>query len=527
MQDKFSKLALEVRLEEEELAFVNSLKSSMDFSDKQKTEENKKKRVKKIQDHPGEFARTYFPPSVHKTGYAKPNQMMRDIDKMVTTPGFHFVIGPRGYAKSVRAKMDIVWLFITGRLQFLSTYSETLDKARSLKKTISRILANNPRLQTDFNIKFERDNDDETIFRINGERCIIKPYSEDRSVRGAGDMFERPDFVVADDVETYSSSFTEDIVERRYIKMKEAFQSLSPKATMLVLANNLHQDSVANMLLRMKEDGKLQSGFNVHHYQAWNTETNEPLWAERFPANSEEELQALHNADAFDWSANFQGRPEKDGGYLFPEEFWTEYDTIPDDARGVAYCDPNLALKTDSSDYTAIGALWYSPKENNYYVVKPRCKQMSDSEELITAFLQTFSPGRTFVMGFDGWVDQEARWTDTVRLYASKHQIAVPYIKYYRFKVDQAAKLVQVPYRESRILFPKNGWHNQQEKEAFKRQITRFKSKKGKTKGQKVDAADWLICAFNVIYDPEIMLGERLIQPDFRFQLGSSSDIEF
>ena len=193
MQNKFSRLEFEVERQEEKLNRLTEIQSASAFPEHLLTQKWIKYRLSNSKNCYEFFNKTYFPPEVHKRGYFQPGRLQKAIPQIAQLPGFYIVLGPRGYGKTVTAIISVIWLFLKGDISFLGTYSETLDKARSLMGAISTIIQDNPRIQADYSITVEVDNDNEFRFRIAGLKhaCSIKPYSLDRSVRGAIQLFDR------------------------------------------------------------------------------------------------------------------------------------------------------------------------------------------------------------------------------------------------------------------------------------------------------------------------------------------------
>lgn len=507
-KSSYSRLERIVEARNEELLRQQEFQPANAFTAKEQTAAAANKRRIQSAVSYDAFVNYYFPPEAHKQGYFKPGRLQSAIPAIAQSQGFHVVLGPRGYGKTVTAIMSVCWLMLNGRLQFLGTYSETLDKARALIRTISQIVTMNPRIAYDYAISVEADNANEFRFRISGIKgaFVVKPYSPERSVRGAVQVFDRVEFLLCDDVETMTSSLEPEIVNNRIKSFEEAFHSLADGGSMLILGNNFNEDCGLNQYLLKQDQGKQDPGHFVYLFPAWD-DVHGGLWPERYPAANEEELQELHQAGEEEWSGDYQQRPERKGGYLFTKDHWQEYYELPEDAVGVAYCDPNLALRTDISDTTAMGALLYSPTLNMFFAHSVRCLPFSNADELLSAYLSCWEPKRVAVMAFDGNVNQEAVWTNFVLNWCHRHKKPFPPIDYRKYDVDLHAKSVQVVWSQDRIAFPV-GFRDTQEGERVYKQITRFKGKKRKTRSQKVDAADWLICAFQVLHDPEVGLGE-------------------
>ena len=181
-------------------------------------------------------------------------------------------------------------------------------------------------------------------------------------------------------------------------------------------------------------------------------------------------------------------------GLIFKKDYYQEYDFIPDDARGVIYCDPNLSKKLQG-DTTAIVRLLYSNSTNRYYIDKAICESLSDANELLTKYINMYDNKAQF-FGFDGNVNQESNWTQFVDNYCSKSGKVPPIIHYKRYRVDELSKNIQIVWNEGRIFFPK-GFKYTKDGEEFCSQLFAFNGKKN-TKGHD-DAPDALICAITFL----------------------------
>lgn len=505
----FSKLVKYAEQIEDDLLRLAEIQPASAFPEKLLTKKAIANRRTQSQRSFSFFANNYFPPEVHKQGYYPNGRMQTEIPFICATPGFHLILGPRGYAKTVIGLQFLIWLLLTEQKHFVGTFSEDLDKSRQLMDAIKSIMALNPRINTDYPCDVLKSNENIFKFRLRGAKhaSAVKPYAVQRSVKGAVQIFDRIEFLLCDDLETEASSLDEAIVLKRRKRLEEAFHSMSDADTMVVMANNHSEDSVYNMYLAEHNDNILPPKHYVHVFRAWDDEYG-ALWPQRYPACSEEELQALHGADDEYWSGNYQQEPEAKGGYIFTKSHWHEYTQLPDDAIGIGYCDPNLALKTETSDTTAMGALLYSAASDKFFAYKMRCKPYSDAGELLRDYLDVYDQNRVALLGFDGHVDQEAEWTNFVWLYCRQIQKPYPRLDFRRYRVDMHAKSAQLAWIENRILWPAGMRETENGQRIFK-QITKFKGKKNKSSMQKVDAADWLICAFQFIHDPEINLGQR------------------
>jgi len=184
-------------------------------------------------------------------------------------------------------------------------------------------------------------------------------------------------------------------------------------------------------------------------------------------------------------------------GLIFKRDYYQEWNIIPADARGVIYCDPNLAKKAQG-DTTAIFALLFSPSEQKYYVSNACCRSFSMSSELLDTLLKFRQDDRTKLIGFDGNVNQESQWSEHVINYSKINGLPYPIIDYKRYKVDELTKNAQMLWCNGDIYFPPN-FKNSKEGETILSQLYSFAGKKHSE--SKDDAPDALVCAIEYIYE--------------------------
>ncbi len=190
MQD-FSRLDIEAKNAQKQLDRKMEFSQASAFHHKQLTPRLRNKRLKLQKDDFGFFRDTYFPPEVHTQGYYEPGVLQEDIPDIVLLPGMHIVLGPRDYAKTVTLIKAYIWKWLNGKTWYAGTYSENLDKARALITSIATIIKSNPRINADWDIKIEAQNENEFRFKVKGLKkpVSIKPYSLERSVRGRATGF--------------------------------------------------------------------------------------------------------------------------------------------------------------------------------------------------------------------------------------------------------------------------------------------------------------------------------------------------
>ncbi len=504
MQPQYSRIADQVARAEKKIQRTLKLQPATAWQGKDATAAARERRREENKNF-WTYDTNYYPPEIYKQGYAKPAAFHRSLIEYTYQPGIHTVLGPRKHGKTVTALKRFAHALVVGEWSYVVTWGSTLKKARRLMRSIALLIKRNARIQHDYGIEIVTDNNEEFRVIIDGREILIEPASPGRSLRGALDLFDRPQAVLSDDRQTIMSTRNPDANRASNLKLREAYKSCTDGAVVIDLGNNFSEDCVYNDLKKHHEEKTLDPGWYLYIYRAWSDDTGS-LWQEKYNAEKEDDLRILLECSEEEWSGEMQQDPQPGGGCIFPETHWKEYNELPADAIGIGYCDPNLALKIDISDTTAIGALLYSPSENYFYVYRPRCQAYSGSEELLTDYYEVYDPSRVQRLAFDGNVNQEAVWSNNVLNWCIRNKKPFPQIDYRRYDVDLHIKSVQTVFAQDRIFFPVV-WEDAKEKARAKKQVTKFKGKKKKGK-IKVDFADWLVCAFQVLHDPEVQLGE-------------------
>lgn len=188
---------------------------------------------------------------------------------------------------------------------------------------------------------------------------------------------------------------------------------------------------------------------------------------------------------------------ELEDGLIFKRDYYIEYDHIPSDARGVAYCDPNLSKK-GLGDTTAIFKMLYSSSMDIFYITDAYCESYSDSNKLLSDFIN-LRDEKCRYLGFDGNVSQESSWTQHVNNFCNINGVPNPILHYKRYKVDELSKNTQMLWNAGKIQF-KKGFSKSKAGETILSQLYAFAGKKSNSK-TKDDAPDSLICTTEFIVE--------------------------
>lgn len=125
----------------------------------------------------------------------------------------------------------------------------------------------------------------------------------------------------------------------------------------------------------------------------------------------------------------------------------------------------------------------------------------------MTAVARMRTPS-TIGIAFDGNVSQESTWTNFVKAWSREHDSPFYRIEYKRYKVDDLSKNIQLVWNDKRIKFPPN-FRASLSGKIYTSQLFAFISKK---LGNKDDAPDSLICAFEYLHERRIVGKKEVFQ---------------
>ena len=263
-----------------------------------------------------------------------------------------------------------------------------------------------------------------------------------------------------------------------------------------------------NELVVEKDKGILSPYFQIHLFPAWDEKRKsyKSLWNAKYPGKTEAEFWAnVKPKDEVDKAGNFQQRPIKKSGLIFPATNYHERkpgDEFPKDLKLVFYTDPNCALKA-KGDTTSEIILGWSSSMQKFFVPGVRCKSYWDSNELLLDFLklkkeiEEKTKARVLVSRFDGNVTQESTWSNNILQFTRIHGFPFPRIEFVRYKVDELAAPVEAEWKADKFLF-EPGFSETEEGAEFLKQTFGFKTKKA---AKKDDGPDTLICAYQTLVE--------------------------
>jgi predicted phage terminase large subunit-like protein len=236
------------------------------------------------------------------------------FDNPVETPEFHLelwdllcssyervaIAAPRKHAKTTAGTFVFILASVLFRVKsYVLIISDSEGQAIEFLGNIKQELLENERLQELFQIqRLYKDTDKEVrILFKDGKKARIMAFGSEQKIRGRIWNHQRPDLIVADDMENDEQVMNE---ERRH-KFRTWFMNAlgemgSSTCHFRVFGTILHQDSMLNRLMpkmtspTLKTDGlrfwddnhEAESGWKSVLYQAHNEDFSKILWPENY-----------------------------------------------------------------------------------------------------------------------------------------------------------------------------------------------------------------------------------------------------
>lgn len=456
------------------------------------------------------FDTTYFSADMYDE-YAPTGWFHKEWAQQAIANGVYIIAGARKHTKTATWKKLFAWLLLTQRRHTFGTMSESLTPARNILADIASIVIDNPRIMFDFKVEVITRNLDKVVLRSratkdSGRKKIVgQPYSEERSIRGNTTMFNRPELLLVDDLETKQSSLTDEAVQHRIRILVEAVTSLTDSSLTVYLCNLLDERCASNRLFTDQEHGVLPARWKAIKYPAWHN--GKPLWKEKYPARTQDELRAMLNPfDESEWQSEYMQNPTPPDGIIIERRYYSERNPPATGLRGALYTDPNLSLK-GKGDTTAMTALAFHAESGHFYILDALCRSYNNSNELLSDCARMYQIYSNIleVLAFDGNVNQESTWTNNVRNYERISGTPFRRIEYKHYNVDVLAKNFQSAWQDGKVHFPV-GFAQSEHGAKYLQQLWKFKGKKS---NRKDDAPDSLLSVFEVLHERRIVRVQR------------------
>jgi phage terminase large subunit-like protein len=290
----------------------------------------------------------------------------------------------RESAKTTLAKLFIIWLIAYQKKKYINVDSFDKENAERILFDVAFEMVNNARLKADFGQLFskERSINDIKQNRINNfvtENGIrVEAHSTQESVRGRIHLEQRPDFLIADDIETNKTKDSQAYTKQVKDHISEAMAGMSTDGVILYLGNYITEFGNIQFLLdRAKTDHKLR----IRNIPV--ATGDQPAWPDKYCMTDKESEKTgkvsledkRRQLGSFVYSYEMMNQPIDDTLSEFKKEFDSEISQAEVDrlnTRRFVTIDTAVS-KADSSDYTGI-CVNYVDNENKWYIKAFRVK---------------------------------------------------------------------------------------------------------------------------------------------------------
>lgn len=278
-----------------------------------------------------------------------------------------FAEWPRGHAKSVWVNVFIpFWLWMNGQCKYLVVIGNSFDKAKQLLGDLQAEFEANKKIINDFGEQKLLGSWEDGNFKTKSG-FKAKALGMGQSVRGLRVGADRPDTCVGDDMEIPELIANPKRQDRiaGWIE-SDLIPTMDGPIRRFMYANNRFAPRMVQTVLQERHPN-----WKVHHVKAYDPQTYEPSWHQKYTADYwrelEKELGTLVCKSEYNQEPYMQGKIFKDE-YLI----WDKVPRLDHYDNIVAYWD---VAYSGNNDYNA-NRVW-GKKGNKYYLITSfvrRCK---------------------------------------------------------------------------------------------------------------------------------------------------------
>ena len=310
------------------------------------------------------FARTYFPH--HFT--VDSAEMHYEMVQILGEPGVSVIRMPRGFAKTTIGHIFTLWCLLYGHRKFAVLVGKTQETAEESALTLILECEENERLRQDFGDQQTAFWSFERGFRLKRSGAHLIAIGREGVIRGRKKGAQRPDLVIADDIED------EELVRNpKRVKqllrwwLQSVLPSLAAGGTASWFCTNLGEKSATTLLLDPEwtyDDAEEPPNCRRFRFKALNAD-GESTWPGLWPDERLRAKKAEIGSTAFNTEYLDQAEPV---GAMFRSE-WLRYYNASDLPAGcvtVLSVDPSARSKS-TSNCKAVIALAKDTRTGNYY----------------------------------------------------------------------------------------------------------------------------------------------------------------
>jgi len=285
----------------------------------------------------------------------------------------------RGSGKTTIITQAFVIWSIIGMLEkkYVVILTQTMEQARALLVNVRYELENNPLLRLDLGpFKEETGEWRSSSLVLNKYGAKITVASIEQGIRGTKYGSNRPDLIIADDLENINSVRTQESRDKIYTWLMGDVMHLGDRNTKIIIVGNLlHQDSVMMRLKNGIEEGKIKGTYRQYPAIYLDSEGDEhSMWPGKYPTVEDVRSELERTGDLVSFSREMLLEIVDDLEPAVDKRWLHLYDNIP----GPAYkhqlmftaiaIDPAIGQRENCSKTAIVIAKVYHDKNTGYKI---------------------------------------------------------------------------------------------------------------------------------------------------------------
>ncbi|WP_313253165.1 hypothetical protein [Empedobacter sp.] len=333
-----------------------------DIVDSSEPEEEKEKRIKKLEENPEEWFKYYF----GKYCSAEPMPFHKRSTKRVLGNPEWYEVRPwsREMSKTGRTMLEMLYLHCTGKKKFTFMISATKDAAENFLNPYKQAFEKNIRLRNDYGDQVNYGSWSGTDFTTKmGSRFIA--VGARQSPRGARNEELRPDSIIMDDFDTDEECRNPDLIDQKWKWFEQAVygtRSISNPLLVIFNGNIIADYCCIKKAMEIADFSEIVNIRDENGKSNWPTKNSEAMIDRVLSKISRESQQKEYFNNPIVLGKVFEKlhygkmRPLKDYKFL------------------IAYTDPSYKKNGDTKA-TALVGKW----KDEYHVVRMYCGHVKTS----------------------------------------------------------------------------------------------------------------------------------------------------
>lgn len=332
--------------------------------DMRETSAERLKRVARLEAHPEEWFRYYFP----NYCTAEPADFHKKATKRIlqNQEWFEVRAWSRELAKSARSMMEFSYLALTGKIKNLLLVSNSKENAEMLLLPFKTFFEANNRVTQDYGKQ-------QTLGQWEADKfvcrcgCSFRALGWGMSPRGTRNNENRPDVILVDDFDTDEECLNEDIMKKKIKWFEQALlptRSISRPTRILVNGNVIHDNCAVKYI-----GENLADKFEIINIR---DKDGKSTWPQK---NTEAMIDRVLSKISYESGQKEYFNNPMDGGDVFRELTEGKVPAL-NRCKVLIYADPATSNRdVTSGSYKAVGVI--AMQGLKYYIAKTRLDTMS------------------------------------------------------------------------------------------------------------------------------------------------------